>query len=136
MWWTLVPLWSYCLGRLEKLGPTWRKQVTRVGPCGYLVPAFSTLPCFLSVRKPLPLSPSPAHCYVMAHRNPLSRRLWIPLMCVKGRVSLTRRDWLTWNLLCKLRLTEIRRAVPIEAQTICLPPFNYFLWYSDYGGAE
>ena len=112
MWWTLVPLWSYCLGRLEKLGPTWRKQVTRVGPCDYLVPAFFTLPASCQSGTLFLFHPSPAHCYVMAHWNPLSRRLWILLMCFKGRVSLTRRDWLTWNLLCKLRLTEIRRAVP------------------------
>lgn len=47
-------------GRLEKLGPTWRKQVTSLGPCAYLVPAFFIFPCFLSVRKPLPLSPFPS----------------------------------------------------------------------------
>lgn len=60
------------LGRLEKLEPTWRKQVTRVGPCGYLVAAFFTLSCCRAV---------------MAHWNPLSRRLWILFVCFKGSLA-------------------------------------------------
>lgn len=135
MWWALVPLWSYCFGRLENLGPTWRKQVTRVGPCGYLIPAFFTLPCFLPVRKLLPLSPFPSCRAVLAHWNPLSRRLWILFMCFKGRVSLTVSAWLTWNLLCKLRLTEIRRAVPLSPNNL-FTTLKLFSLDSDYGGAE